>query len=82
MAQFSTYMTAQERFIADLQKDIEGLRATVREKDDTIRDLGRQLVEKDSDHNLRVKLLEIDLKCARDLADLHNAFFKAAIQPQ
>ena len=80
MARSSTYWAASDRFIADLQKDIDSLRATVRVKDDTIKDLRRQLVEKDLEHSTRVRYLEADLKFARGVADIHMNLLQKAIQ--
>ena len=76
---YSAYwMEAKEKIIGDLQKDIKGLRAVVKAKDDIIKDMNRQMREKDT----RIKLLEIDLKMAKDLSDLHKKFFEDAIKPK
>jgi len=82
MARYSHYLTAQEKFIADLQKDIDSLRAALRAKDDTIRDLGRQLEDQDRDHKARVKILEAELKFTKDLSDLNYKLFQKAIEPE
>ena len=82
MARFSHYLTAQEKLIADLQKDIDSLRAALRAKEDAIRDLGRQLVDQDRDHKARVKILEAELKFTKDLSDINYKFFQKAIEPE
>ena len=79
MEQSSSYWTrAKDQLISDLQKDIQCLRATVKVKDDTIKDMSRQSREKDT----KIKLLEIDLKMAKSLCALHEQFFRDSIKPQ
>ena len=78
MAYTSQMMRMKDKFVEDLQKDLQDLRAVVKAKDDTIKDMRRQIQEKET----RIKVLEIDLKMANALSDLHKKFFEDAIKPQ
>ena len=68
-------MEMKEKVIEGLQKDNHDLRAVVKDKDDTIRLMTRQLMEGEA----RIERLEADLKFAKALADLHERAFHKAI---
>ena len=65
----------KDKVIDGLKKDNEDLRGVVKDKDDTIRLMTRQLME----GKTRVETLEADLVFAKTLADLHKKSFEMAI---
>ena len=75
MALASHWMEMKDKVIDGLKKDIEDLRGVVKDKDDTICLMTRQL--KDAED--RVKTLETDLRFAKALSDLHERCFHKAI---
>jgi len=76
MAFASHWMEMKDKVIDGLKKDNEDLRGVVKDKDDTIRLMTRQLINAED----RVKKLEADLEFAKALSDLHERCFHKAIK--